>query len=280
MTRKERIARFFRHEPGAELPDFEQDTKMVFHPVCERPFSGTGYDVFSVHWTDTSTTPHYTPGQPPIISDFDNWENELKVPKVDNFDWSDLKRQNELIDRDEYPVFTIIMMGPFERATTLTSFEDCLCAFLEEPEAMYGIIGAIADYKIELIKKINSIAKLDVIMLHDDWGTENSLFLNPETWREIIKPHVKRIYDVCKELDIFIIGHSCGKAGLLIEDMIDAGIDAWEGQSNCNDIPALREKYGDRIGFIPRAAAVLDESEEPPPEMLPGYEEKPVFLYE
>ena len=39
----------------------------------------------------------------------------------------------------------------------------------------------------------------DVILSHDDWGSKNSLFMNPDTWREFFKEHYRRIYGYMKE---------------------------------------------------------------------------------
>lgn len=47
--------------------------------ICERPMSGTGYDAFSVHWTNG----HYTVGQEPIFDELEDWQEQLRIPDVE-----------------------------------------------------------------------------------------------------------------------------------------------------------------------------------------------------
>ena len=86
---------------------------------------------------------------------------------------------------------------------------------------MCELAAAIADYKIALLKKCHEEVKLDILWYGDDWGTQENLFISPEKWRKIIKPHTKRIYDCAKSLGIIINRHSCGKIESVVGDIIE-----------------------------------------------------------
>jgi hypothetical protein len=296
---------------GLTLTGGGGDFQMLFSPICERPLFSSGYDVFGVHWTEAKPTSHYTQGQEPILKDIDKWKDEVRFPVVDRFDWGYVTNQAKDFDRNSKVVTCTLAIGPFERTTSLSSFEDCLVNAISEPEEYAELIGALADYKIDIIKHLYQYARPDVINLHDDWGTSISTFFDPELWRETIKPHTKRMYDAIHELGMIVGQHSCGHVSPLIEDMIEIGCDAWEAQANCNDIVGLRAEYGNRICIIsppapkgdelgeiddaritrnPKAfLAVNDEIEEsaqpatPDPESIPmnyrPYETVPEFLY-
>lgn len=256
-------------------------------PVCERPQDESGYDVFSVHWTITDNGCHYTIGQEPIIKDYTNWQNELRIPNIERLDWSQYDRDAAEADRDEYLVGGILLMGPFERTTALTAFDDCLAAYMLEPESVYEVVGAIADYKIKLIRHMHSISKLDILTLHDDWGTSRSLFLSPETWNEIIRPHTKRIYDAALELGIFISQHTCGCVTPLIPEIIKLGAVTGEFQGDHVDDKAVRAEFGDSF-YIEPGRSTGDMPPPPNPEgcalpcgfLCPPHREKPLFLYD
>lgn len=257
-------------------------------PVCERPMHGSGYDVFGVHWTDAQPASHYTPGQEPIYHDIEDWRSEVRLPRADRFSWDELKRQAEALDRREKLVAATLFTGPFERATCLTRFEDCLVNALLAPEDFGDLIGAIADYKISLIEHIWEAARPDVINLHDDWGTSNSTFMSVELWRETIKPHTKRMYDAVHRHGMLVCQHSCGAVEPLVGDMVEMGCDAWEAQGDCNDIPALTARYGARLRILvgppPKPGqAVPDMPEGIDPADLakpaPAYPSVPEFLY-
>ena len=253
-------------------------------PVRERPMFGSGYDVFGVHWTATKGVSHYTIGQKPIYDDIEEWREQVRFPNIEKFEWDQMKAEAENVDRDEKLVGVVLYSGPFERATELTSFEDCLINLITDPENFADLIGAIADYKIAIIEKVWELAQPDIFLIHDDWGTMKSTFMSPALWRKVIRPHTQRIYDVIHAHGAVVVQHSCGAITPLVGDMVEMGADAWDGQPECNDYPALIEQYGDRIVFLDKVPLPAnDNPDAPPPNPLggcyPAYEEYPEFLF-
>lgn len=268
------------------------DFQMLFSPVCERPIFHTGYDVFGVHWTQAKPTSHYTPGQEPVIKDIEDWREQVRFPVVDRFDWGYVAEQAKHLDRESKVITCTLAIGPFERASSLTTFEDCLVNAISESEDFAELIGAVVDYKIDIVRHLHQHACPDFINLHDDWGTSTSTFFSPELWRETIKPHTKRLYDAIHDLGMLVGQHSCGRIEAIVGDMVEIGCNAWEAQENCNDIPLLREQYGDKLCIIappPPKGDELGENESedasaaPDPAILPmnyrPYVDAPAFLY-
>ena len=87
-------------------------------------------------------------------------------------------------------------------------------------------------------------------MYYDDIATERNLFMSPDIYRKLIKPHHAAICRACVEEGIIPIQHTCGKADELIEDFIEVGAKAWHNVQITNDITGMLEKYGDRFCFI------------------------------
>lgn len=153
-------------------------------------------------------------------------------------------------DRDREIVDFGFGNGVFERAAALMGFQNILIAMAEDPEEVYAMMEAITDYKIKALDYIIDAYHPDTITYFDDCATERSLFMSPETYREIIKPHHKRFAQECLKRGIIPLFHCCGHAEDIIEDMIDCGWAAWTSVQPSNDICHLIETYGDRIGFI------------------------------
>lgn len=295
MTRKENMLNYLHHRPCDEIPA-DGDIMLMGNtdlietldiPVCERPLTGSGYDVFGVHWSEGTDASHYTQGQPPIYDDIEDWRSQVRFPNVEKFDWAQLKADAQKVDRENKVVNVVMYNGPFERTTMLTSFEDCLVNLMISPEDYADLIGAIADYKIALIHKIWEAAQPDVYLIHDDWGTMKNTFMRPDMWREIIKPHTQRIYDAIHSHGAVVAQHSCGAITPLVPDMVEMGADVWDGEADCNDLPALKKQYEGQMVIplkLPHAemvAAMGDMSDVPP---LPGakyggYAEYPEFLF-
>lgn len=250
MTEKENVIRVLQHKSPEWLPDSSICIDQLICPICERPSNGTGFDVFGVHWTDRGETGggcHYTPGQKPIISDIEKWKEQVCFPNLNTIDWEEISVRELIRPKQDALKAVTIWMGLFERTTVLMPFEDCLVNYLMYSDEMFELVHSIADYKIDLINRIAKSMKPDIFILHDDWGMESNLFMDINTWRKIIKPNTKRMYDAIKEHGIFIMQHSCGHVQELVGDMIEMGADAWDSIQACNDLKWIKNTFGKRI---------------------------------
>jgi uroporphyrinogen decarboxylase len=67
---------------------------------------------------------------------------------------------------------------------------------------------------------------VDVVVEADDLGGQNNLLFSPDTYRHLIKPRHKRLFNFIKgQAPVKVFYHSCGAIRPLIGDLIDAGID-------------------------------------------------------
>ena len=81
-------------------------------------------------------------------------------------------------------------------------------------------------------------------MIHsqDDWGDKRSMFLPPAVWRELVRPHTERYYKFLKSKGVLIQHHSDCVNDAVAEDMVEMGIDMWQGVIPQNDIPGVIER--------------------------------------
>ena len=193
--------------------------------------------------------PHVTPDNA-VVTDITKWREQLTIPSLDGLDWSEAEARAAQVDRGERFVEYFSAQGLFERSHFLMGMEEAFCAYLEEPEAMFEMLTAIADYKKRLIKEAAFHIQPDVIFFQDDWGSKQNLFLPPDTWREMIKPLQKEIADVIHECGMIYVHHADCICEPIAEDMVDIGIDIWQGVIPQNDIVAIQEKTGGRLAMI------------------------------
>lgn len=140
--------------------------------------------------------------------------------------------------------------GVFERLHFLMGFEDMLVNFLLEPEDMMDLCNAIGEYRFQLTKLIVDNLHPDIILSHDDWGSKQSLFISPDTWREFIKPQYERSYKYMKDHGVIVMHHADSFMEPIIEDMVDLGIDIWQGTLPQNDIPKLQKQLNGRMTLM------------------------------
>lgn len=187
-----------------------------------------------------------------VIKDITEWRDQLVMPDLeancsDPALWEPfIQKADEIRARGDL-VMAFMPTGVFERLHFLMGFEDMLMNFLLEPEDMMDLCNAIGEYRYQYMKLIVDNIKPDVMLSHDDWGSKNALFVSPETWREFIKPQYVKTYGYMKERGIVIMHHADSFMEPIVEDMVELGIDIWQGVLPENDIPKLQKQLDGRM---------------------------------
>ena len=250
MTPKQNLLRTIRREGPEWVPNRMESVVMIDPPVVERP-GQAGSDAWGVEWALEPSAEGGTYPAPGghTVKDLSRWCEELTVPDPAAADWSGVESAAREVDRAERLVSGFIEMGLFERSYLLMGMDEALMAYVTEPDLMDGLVAAIADYKIALIERFDDAADLDMVWYGDDWGTQDGLFMSPDAWRKVIRPHTARIYDCMKRRDIIINQHSCGRIEEVFADLCDMGADVWNPCQPCNDLARLKREFGGRIAF-------------------------------
>lgn len=251
MTRKENYLKALFNQNPQWVPYVDEAVITVMPPVCERP-GLPGKDAFGCEWLleEEAEGGTYPANYNFVITNLLEWRTQVKIPDVYACDWSEARKKAAEIDREKYLVGGFIEMGIFERIWLLMGMEEGLMAYYTDEDELFELAGAIADYKIEFLKKYHQEVGIDILWYGDDWGTQDNLFISPEKWRKIIKPHTQRIYDCARSLGILVNQHSCGKIESIFGDIVEMGAVSWNPCQPCNDLAGLKQKYGDKICFI------------------------------
>jgi hypothetical protein len=184
-------------------------------------------------------TPHLNPNNV-VIKDIEHWKEQVKVPSIDDYDWSQAREQEKTINRDEKFACFFCPTGLFERSHFLMGMETALINYMEYPDEMAALLRVIADHKIAYINKVGKELKPDIIFYHDDWGSKQNLFLPPRIWREIIKPLQQEISDTIHDNGMMYMHHADCVCQPIVEDMVEIGVDIWQGAIPQNDIVEIQ----------------------------------------
>jgi uroporphyrinogen-III decarboxylase len=211
-------------------------------------------------WGNTKSWPKGTPGAFPVhtpdkivIKDIEEWQKYVKVPRVkyDAEEWEPFIEMYEKVDRNEQFACAYFAPGVFEQCHYLMEIQNCLMAFYEAPDEMHELIDMITQFELDYAAELCKYMKPEGLFHHDDWGSQISTFLSPDMFREFIKPAYMKIYKYYKDHGVkLIVHHSDSYAATLVPDMIDMGIDVWQGVMRTNDIPSLIKQYGGQITFM------------------------------
>ena len=101
------------------------------------------------------------------------------------------------------------------------------------------------------MKELELWIKTDVdgISFMDDWGSQNSLLISPDMWREIFKPMYKDYCDLIHSRGKYVFFHSDGNIESILPELIEIGIDALNSQLFCMNIEETGKKYRGKITF-------------------------------
>lgn len=192
-------------------------------------------------WKPGSPGPHprVTP-ENAVIPDMERWEECLHVPDLDHLDWTQAEKAAEKIDRKEKFAGFMFGAGLFERTHHLMGMENALVSYLEYPEEMAGLLRQIAEYKKKYIRLVAEHCHPDLIFYHDDWGCKQNLFLPPAVWRRLIKPLQKEISDTIHDCGMIYMHHADCICQPIVTDMVEIGVDIWQGVIAQNDIPQIQ----------------------------------------
>ncbi len=210
-------------------------------------------------WGVTTAWPPGTPGAFPVhtpdkivVKDITHWQDYVHAPSVKfpQEDWDRCLAMAERINRDEVFAACMIAPGLFEQTHYLCEMQNALINFYEEPESVKDLIKYLRDYELDLARELVEHLHPDAIFHHDDWGSQRSLFMSREMFEEFYQDAYKEIYGYYKANGVeLIVHHSDSYAATLVPNMIEMGIDIFQGALTTNNIPELIAKYGGKISF-------------------------------
>jgi len=77
--------------------------------------------------------------------------------------------------------------------------------------------------------------------------------MSPEMWRELIKPHLQRVFNVGRDAGLWIAYHCCGAHRPIIDDLVEMGLDVLnpiQSQSPGMNALELKREFGHHLAFM------------------------------
>ncbi len=182
---------------------------------------------------------------------------EVKEAIVESEEWDDVDNIHipyELLDFDVEAVnefckntdkFVIAGCNPrpFEQLQFIRSTEELYVDLMDPPKKMLDFMAKMKDFYCELVEKWAQ-TDVDAISFMDDWGSQQSLLINPKLWKEYFKPFYKDFIDISKRYGKKTFMHSDGYTVDIYPEMIELGLDAFNTQIFCMGTDKLKEFKG------------------------------------
>lgn len=218
-------------------------------------------------WGVTIRFDEDAPGPIPIVNDetlvlrdITHWRDYVKAPDIEHLCTEGWEEFSDKIHREAGDRLITAFMGTgiFEEVHFLMGFEDSLRELYEHPKEMHELIDYITDYRILYAKMLIDGIHPDAIFNHDDWGARDALFMKPEMWREFFKEPARRFYDYVRSRGVIAMHHADSYLVPIVDDMVEIGIQLWQGVLPENDIPALQEHLDGKMVLMGGIGAAVD----------------------
>jgi uroporphyrinogen decarboxylase len=183
-------------------------------------------------------------------------ENYAHWPSPDWWDYSKVES-----DCEQYVDFAVVNAGDrldrtaqFKPMMYLRGMEQAYVDLIINPKIAEAIIAHIKEYFLEYNRRVFEAAngKIDIFMMGDDFGTQNSLMVDIRTWRKFFRDGFKAYIDLAHRYGMKVMHHTCGCVVDLIPDFIDAGLDILQSlqpRAAGMDLNKLKKEYGKYITF-------------------------------
>jgi len=261
LTAKENMRRtIFGGEPDRLVNQYEAISFGVHPFSMVHPSPSKGQENVVNAWGVTRSFPAHTPGPFPVhtpdkivVKDIEHWRDYVHAPSLQFSEelWAAAKARIDGADGEKSYKAVMVVPGLFEQVHYLCAMDNALVYYMAYPDEMHELIEYLTEWELEFAKQTCERLHPNMILHHDDWGSERNSFLSPEMFAEYFLEPYKRIYGYYHDHGVEVIVHHCDSyAANLVPYMIEMGINVWQGPMQSNNIPELLDKYGDKITFM------------------------------
>jgi uroporphyrinogen decarboxylase len=183
--------------------------------------------------------------------------------RVDDFDWPDPAKyidRNELLRRAEAvppnrASMVLCWSAHFQDSLSAFGMESALATMVLNPAMYQAVIDRIVAFYLRANEIIyeTTHGRLDLVLIGNDFGSQQNLMVSPEQLRRFVFPGAKQLIDQAHAYDVAVIHHSCGAVHQIIPDLIKLGADAIHPiQALAEDMDAetLRRDFGGVASFV------------------------------
>ena len=272
LTERENMQMVWDHKQPEWVPMINTASQMIIAPeINDRPLFMSGKDDFGLEWVVDSAHPELMSFVKPggeMFDDITQWEDFVKFKDPALSDWSTaaMRTKGMWAKKDQLMGYYVGNIGALERICSMMGHVNALMAPYDDEEAYAAYVNAYADYRIKQFPFIKEYLDVDFLMMHDDWGNQQQMFMSPEMWRKFYKEPERRMVEAAHDLGMHYMHHSCGYITPIVGDLVEIGVEAWHSVQPMNDLAMLKETYGDKLIFAgavdPQVTDKVDATEE------------------
>jgi len=136
----------------------------------------------------------------------------------------------------------------FERMQFLRGYENLMLDIALRNKEAYVLRDALVEWSVEYAKR-SMEGDNDAASFSDDWGTQISLIISPDSWRDFYKPAYAKMFEPAKSRGKHIHFHTDGFTWEILHDFIEIGVDVLNVQHECMGLDKVAKEFGGNVAF-------------------------------
>jgi len=179
----------------------------------------------------------------------ETWDDfsSLKMPDIFNLKASTLLQLKSL-PKDKF-VFGDLGQC-FSKIFEIRGFENTLIDCALYSDQIKKLTRWLATFAYERVNMYTEIGNIHAISMFDDWGTQSSMLLSPERWRQLFLEEYRKLFEHIHNNNMYVYFHCCGMVEPIVSDLIEIGVDIINfDQPRLHGIGHLGQKYAGKVTF-------------------------------
>jgi uroporphyrinogen-III decarboxylase len=187
------------------------------------------------------------------LEDIEEVEEVLNSDKWPSPDWYEYKINPHLCEYIKDKAVVAYDMGILLLyAMGMRGMEEIMIDMAINKEITHAIFSKITEFNLIRTRRLLEANKgiIDIVGIGDDVASQRSLMMSLPMWREMIKPYLQKMVDLCKEYNVIPYYHGCGGFTELFDDFIEMGIKCvgkLQPEAHGNNFEDLVRNYGGKI---------------------------------
>ncbi len=166
------------------------------------------------------------------------------------------ERVKKAYEETDYGVIVNAIASIFEFSWYLRGYMPFYMDLAANPPMIEALLSAMREFQMamfgEILDRVGPY--VSVVLTGSDLGTQRAPSMSPNTYKKLVWPHYKQLWDMIKsKTKAKIFYHSCGSIYPMIPYLIEGGIDALHPiqvkAANMEDRKRLKREFGKDITF-------------------------------
>ena len=138
----------------------------------------------------------------------------------------------------------------YEPIWGLRGMQNLLTDYYLYPDEVHRLHRARLAFYEGIISRAARELEPDAFQTSDDLGHQTQLMMNPDQFREFIKPYYRSVFELSHRHNMHTWLHTCGNVTEIVGDLVEVGLDVLHPiQKGAMDGETIAEQWGERISF-------------------------------